>query len=183
MKTPLIYGLLLAVAGTLLNFGLFFAGFHDTPEKLHSVQWVQGTFGLVATLVALVLAMRARRAEYPADQAWTYGSAFGAGELTAMWGILFGAIFSLIYFLVVNPQFSEVVYQMQVQQMELKNVPASAISQAEPIMRRMTSPYLMTAMNSVVGLFICTLLALIVAIFFRSRSAIESADTAIPPVA
>jgi hypothetical protein len=40
MKTPLIYGFSMALATSLVTLLLYFAGFHDSAEKLGSAQWI-----------------------------------------------------------------------------------------------------------------------------------------------
>lgn len=84
MKIPLTYGSLLALIGALLTFGLFLAGLHDTPEKLHLAQPITIAVMVIASIALFALAMRARRAQYPSNREWTYGSAFGTGVLTAL---------------------------------------------------------------------------------------------------
>ena len=63
MKTPLLYGSVLALIGAIVLFGLFFAGLHDSPDKLATAQWIDGATGIVATVACLALAMRDRRAQ------------------------------------------------------------------------------------------------------------------------
>src|SRR5690606_32135642 len=103
MKTTFIYGLGMAIAGAVPNFALYFLGFHDSPEKLQSAQTVGMVGGLLITIVGLVMVIRARRAETPADEAFGYGRALGAGTLTSLWGSLFGNIFNVLYLTVINP--------------------------------------------------------------------------------
>ncbi len=166
-----------------MTFGLFAAGYHDTPEKLHVAQIIGIVVMFVATVVALALAMRARRAQYPADRDWTYGSALGTGVLVAVWGTLFGAIIGYIYMAFVNPQLSDVIYQMQVTKLEEKGLSADKIAQAEKIMRMFLSPIVLTIGNAIQSIVLAVIFSLIVAIFFRKPlpAAPLAAEPASPP--
>jgi hypothetical protein len=63
MKTPLLYGCLITLASALTTFGLFFAGYHETAQKLEATQWVGSVVPFVAGVVFTALAMRERPAE------------------------------------------------------------------------------------------------------------------------
>lgn len=181
MKTPLLYGTLIALVGALVTFGLFFAGYHDTPEKLQSVQWVPGVVALVATVLGFMLAMRERRAEYPAEKEWGYGAAFGTAFLTGLVSTVIGAVLSYVYFAIVNPNFTEVTYQAQVAAMEAKGIPAAQIEQAAPMMQRFMTPAFMIIAQLVMGTIYSLVIALIAAIFFRTREQPVASLEATPP--
>jgi hypothetical protein len=183
MKTPLLYGSLLALVGALLTYGMYFAGYHDTAEKMQSVQWIQICIGIIATVVLMALAIRERRTEYPTEQTWGYGSAFGTAVLTGLVSVVLGGILSYIYFAFVNPQFSEIVYQAQVLKMEQKGIPSSQIDAASGMMRKFTSPAVMIIFQVIIGCIFSALFALIIAIFFRNRDTPVPADLeSTPPV-
>jgi len=182
MKTPLIYGFAMALAGALLTFVMFFAGFHSSAEKMQSALGrTIGTVGsLVIAIVCLLLAMRAKRAGTPPDAPWGYGSALGAGVLTGLFAALIGIVFAYVYFVFINPQMSEVVYQVQVAKMEAKGMSSDQIDRAEPMMRKMMSPVAMTIFQTIFGFLASVVLSLILAIFVRNRSVdITSGET--PP--
>lgn len=188
MKIPLTYGSLLALIGALLTFGLFLAGLHDTPEKLHVVQPITIGVMVVASIVLFALAMRARRAQYPTNREWNYGPALGTGALTAMWSALFSAVVSYVYFALVNPQFSDVLYQMQVAKLEEKGMSSAQIEQAEKFMRMFMSPVVLTISSLIQSFIIGVIFSLIIAIFFRKPLApaipsVESSAATPPPVA
>lgn len=167
MKLPLTYGSLLALIGALLTFGLFLAGLHDSPDKLHVAQPVSIVVMLAASITIFALAMRSRRAQYPSDREWSYGAAFGTGALTAVCAAVLGAIVSYIYFALVNPQFSDVLYQMQVTKLEEKGLGAAQIEQAEKVMRMFMSPIVLTISSLIQAIIGGVILSLIIAIFFR----------------
>jgi hypothetical protein len=183
MKTPLVYGSLMALVGALLTYGLFFAGYHDAPEKLQVAQWIGSGGGILASIVFTALAMRERRAEYPANREWGYGSAFVTGLLAGLVGAVLGAILAYIYFAFVNPGFNEIVYQAQVAKMEAKGMSSAQIEQASGMMRKMMSPVVMVIFQVIAGAVWSTILSLIVAIFFRNRPAAAYAAEPNTPVA
>ncbi len=184
MKTPLIYGFAMALAGALLTFVMFFAGFHDSAEKMQSgfAQTVNVIVPLAIAITCLALAMREKRAAQPADKDWGYGAALGTGVLTALFGSLIGIVTAYAYFAFINPHMGDVIYQVQVAKMEAKGASADQIERAEPMMRKMMTPVIMTVFQCVIGFIWGVVLALIVAIFFKNRPA-AVLGTEPPPVA
>lgn len=174
----------MALVGALSMYGLYFAGFHDTPEKMATANWIGSCVGIVASVICLALAMRDRRNESVPDKDWGYGSALGTGVLTGLVAAILGAILAYIYFGIVNTQFSEVVYQAQVAKMEAKGLSSSQIDAASGMMHKMMSPVAMTIFNFIGGIVWATILSLIVAIFFRKRALpADAVEMAPPPMA
>jgi hypothetical protein len=183
MKIPLVYGLLMTVVGALLMFGLFFAGFHETPDKLAQVRWPSAGVSVLASVVLLGLAMRGQRAENPPAKEWGYGSAFGTGVLTAMWGCLFSAVVSYVYFAYVNPQFGDVVYQLQMQTMQASGAPAARIEAAEKMTRMFLSPIPLTIIQLLQSFIVLVIASLLVAIFVRKPTATAGLEAEPPSIA
>lgn len=186
MKTPLLYGSLIAIVGALLTFGLFFAGFHDTPEKLKSTQWIAPCVILIAHFVLVTFAIRDARSNYPAEEKWSYGNALGCGFLTGLVAAICGIVIGLIYYPLVNPQFGDVLFQTWYAQAEAKGYPADRLEAASGFMHKIYSPAGLSISNLITGLFVSLVLALIIAIFFRKRASdansIASAEPpAVPP--
>lgn len=77
-----------------------------------------------------------------------------------------------IYFAFINPAMCDVILQIQLDAMEAKGVPAAQVERAEPMMRKWMSPPMMTVMQAVTGFMMSTVLAAIVAIFFKRRDAV-----------
>jgi hypothetical protein len=181
MKIPLTYGAAMAFASALLTFTLFFTGYHDSVEKMQSgfAQTVAVVVPLLIAVACLALAMREKRSNTPADQTWGYGSAFGVGVLTALFGALFSAIFAYIYFKFLNPGMAEVMYDMQVAKMEQQGLSSQQLEGAEKVMRMMLSPAAMTLFQTFSGFLITVVIALIVAIFFKRRTTLAAEA---PPV-
>ncbi len=171
MKTPFIYGALMAIAGAALTFGLYLAGFHDTAEKFGTAQ-VLGTLGGVAiSVTGLALAMREKRATSPNASPWSYGSALGCGVLTGLVASLLGCITAYLYFAVINPGFGDFVLQVETAKLEARGLPSAAIAQAEGMIKFMTRPTMMVVMQAVGGFFWSFVLSLVIAVFFRQRAA------------
>jgi ABC-type Fe3+ transport system permease subunit len=180
MKTPLTYGFLAALGGAIVNLLLYFAGLHDSMEKLTMAQIIGGVLGLAIIITCLSLAMRDKRASAPADAEWGYGAAFGVGLSTAVFMILFGAVSTYVYMAIVNPGFSDIIYAAQVAKMEEKGMSSAQIASAEPMMRKVMSPIGSTIFQAVGGAIFCTVIAAIVAIFFRKPRAVVLGEE--PPV-
>ncbi len=176
MKTSLTYGAAMAAGGFALVLLLYVAGFHDSPEKMSVAQWVGSLGGLAIGIACLALAMREKRALSNPENDWGYGSALGAGLLTSVVSGALGLVSGWLYFSVINPGFSEVVLQAQLAAMEAKGMSAAQVAQAEPRVKKFTSPAVMTAFQGFFGTLWAVVLSLVVAIFFRRR------DTPAPDV-
>jgi hypothetical protein len=179
MKIALTYGFAMALGGALLALLLFFAGFHDAPEKLQAGQWIATVLGIGIGIGSLALAMREKRALFPADETWSYGHALGVGLLAGLFAGLFGGVFGGLYFHVINPGMSEVILQSQIAAMEAKGLSPAQIERAEPMLRKWMSPAMLTVMQVFFGCVWNVVLALVVAIFFRRRA--SDAPAATPP--
>lgn len=171
----------MAVAGGVLTLLLYLTGLHDSVEKLTIAQWTGTIGGIAIGVTCLALTMREKRAQHPADSDWGYGSALGGGVLTALWGSLLGMVTAYVYFGLINPGFSEIVYQAQAAGMQAKGVSAAQIERMEPMLRKWMSPVVMTLMQGVMGFIWSFLLALIVAIFFRRRPEASFLPPSDPP--
>ncbi len=171
MKIPLTYGAIMAIAGAVLTLGLYFAGFHDNVEKFGAGQTVGMLGGLAISVSCLALAMREKRASFPASSEWGYGSALGGGVLTGLVASLLGVVTAYLYFAVINPGFGDMVLQAEMAKLEAKGIPSSAIAQAEGMIKFMTRPGVMLTMQAIVGFISAVVLSLILAIFFRHRTA------------
>ncbi|MBL9200679.1 MAG: DUF4199 domain-containing protein [Opitutaceae bacterium] len=171
MKIPLTYGAIMAVAAAVLTLLLYFAGLHDNPEKFGTGQLLGVIGGLAVGITCLALAIREKRANHPVTSAWGYGSALGGGVLTGLVASVLGIATGYLYFAVIHPGFGDLVLQVELAKLEGKGVPASAIAQAEGMIKFMTRPGMMIAMQAIVGFFWTVVLSLIIAIFFRRRAA------------
>ena len=172
----------MAVAGVLVTFVFYFAGFHDTAEKMSSVQTLGSIAPLAIGITCLTLSMRAKRASAPVESEWGYGSALGAGVMTGLFASLFGMLTAYAYFAFVNPHMTDVIFQMQAAKMEAAGMSAARIESAEPMMRKMMSPLVLTLVQGFMGFCISVVLSLIIAIFFRERPVNSGPSTEPPPL-
>ena len=183
MKHYLTFGFAMAVAGALLTLGMYFAGFHSDVEKMQSgIARVIGFVGPTAiAIVVIVLGTRARRMEVPATEPFGYAQALGAGVMIALFAAVFNLVFSYVYFTVVNPDFSDIVYQGQVAAMQAKGMSAAQIEGAESMMRKMISPVMMTVFGTIFGFVWTVLVSLVTAAFLKRQPADQFVD-APPPL-
>lgn len=175
MKTSLTYGFIMALCASLLSLAFFFTGFHETPEKMQMSQNISLVVNSLVAIVCIVLAMREKRALTPATDNWGYGSAVGTALLVSIWGTLFATIYTYAYFAVINPEINEIIYQAQVAKMEEAGMSAADIANAEPVMRKMMSPVVVSLMSFFMILFFNAVVSFIAAIFVKNRPAAPAA--------
>lgn len=168
MKIPILYGFLLAVAGLLINVVLTLTGMYADPQKLGTAQLISGLIGLVVAIVGLWLGISASRAALPPAEGFSYGRAVGAGSLIVLWDAIFGAIFTALFFTVINPDVREVMIQANLDKIAAKG---GSPERAEGMIRTMMSVPILTISTIIfVGLF-GMILTLIVAAFLRREPA------------
>jgi hypothetical protein len=126
--------------------------------------------------------MRDKRAQFPAEEDWGYGSAVGIGVLTGLFGSLFGLVTTYLYFGIINPGFSDLIFQAQAAAMAEKGMSAAQIEKIEPMIRKWLSPVAMTLLQGFMGFIWSTLLSLLIAIFFRRRAPAPGGMAAPPPL-
>jgi hypothetical protein len=178
MKTPLVYGLFMALAGLLLTLVLYFTGFHSDVEKLKTAQTISTVGGLAIGITFITLGTKARRAEVPATEAFGYGRALGAGVLIGLFGSLFGIVTNFLYMHVINPGLTDLMVQAQIAKWEAAGMSSDRIEQAEKMMRTMMNPALQAVFGIIIGVLFCTIIALVVAAFLKREATAEQ-----PPVA
>jgi multisubunit Na+/H+ antiporter MnhB subunit len=177
MKTTFNYGAGIAVASFLFGLILFFAGYHNDPDKLSTGQLIGSVGSVVILIIGLVMAIKARRAEMPAEEDFGYGRALGAGALTALWAAVLGAVLTFVYASMINPGMQEVIVESEVAKLEEQGLSSEQIEQAEGFIELMTGPVAMSLTNLIFGFVMSFVIALIVAIFLR-RQAVE---VSVPP--
>ena len=163
MKTTFIYGLSMAIAGTIMNFMFYFFGLHDSPDKIGTAQMIGLTLGMVITIGGLVLAVKARRSETPEEEDFGYGRALGAGVLTSLWASIFGTISNVVYMAFINPGMQEMIIEGEITKLEAKGMSAEQIDQAEGMIRMMTSPAASGIMGFIGAFVISVVICLIIA--------------------
>jgi len=174
MKTPLTYGAVSAAITAATTLLLFFLGFHS-PEKFGTGQAIGTVVGIVASILCIVLGMRARRAELPPHEAFTYGRALGVGILVALFGGLFGTIFQALYTSVINTGFNDALIAHQTGKWEAAGMSGEQIEGAEKITRMMLNPLLQILVGLLFSAVWGTIVSLIAAAILKRPAA------AIPP--
>src|SRR3954469_9319857 len=124
MKTSLLYGAAMAIAGAMLIMLLYLTGLHSDPAKLTMAQIVGGCGGLVIGIICITLGTKARRAEIPPSEEFGYGRALQAGFMISLFAALFGMITVFVYAKFINPEFADIIVQAQTQKLEGKMNPA-----------------------------------------------------------
>jgi hypothetical protein len=143
MKTSITYGFIMTLCGAFVGLALYFTGFHADVDKLKTAQNISIVIGIIISVCCILLGMREKRANTPADKSWGYGSALGTGVMIGLFGAVFGAVYNYVYFAYIDPNFREVVLQAQIAALEAKNLSAAQIEQAEPYIRPWLSPVAM----------------------------------------
>ncbi len=167
MKTSLIYGLYMALAGLVLNMIMYFANYHTDPEKFTAGQWIGGILGLILAIVFVALGTKARRDEVPAAEDFGYGRALGTGVLIGAFSCLFGLVTNFLYTRVINPGFREVIIQAQSAKMEAKGLSQAQIDRMADFMRSPMGTVINTVSIIIFGMIIFTLISLITAAIFK----------------
>lgn len=166
MKLPLTYGLGITIAGAILLFAQYFLGLHNDPSKIQQGQIIGSVGGLIITIVGLVLGLRAIREARP-DRSLSYGSAVGNGALIGVFSGLFTAILYVVYGKVINPEFHQLIYEMQVDKMAEQGLTQEQIEGSASVMRFFTGPIWIAIASFFMGVIVTTILSLIVGIFVK----------------
>jgi drug/metabolite transporter (DMT)-like permease len=140
MKTSLTYGFIMTLCGAFISLALFFSDFHADPDKLKLAQNIGLVTGIIISVGCVLLGMREKRADTPADKPWGYGSALGTGVMIGLFGALFGAVYNYVYFAFIDPNFREVILQAQIAALEARNLSSAQIEKAEPMIRKILHP-------------------------------------------
>ena len=180
MKTPLIYGLYMALAGLLLNLVLYFSGFHSDVDKLGTAQTIATIGNLILGVTLLALGIKARRAEIPLTEDFGYGRALWAGVQISFFACIFGVITNFLYMGVINRGLKELMVQAQINKWEALGMSSDRIEQAEKMMRTMMNPAVQAIFGIIFGMIVCTIISLILAAFLKRPAQVDLSQ---PPVA
>jgi hypothetical protein len=163
MKTPALYGFFSALAGAFLNLILFFTGFHSDPAKLGTATLIGGIGGLAISVTCIVLGVKARRDEVPANEEFGYGRALGAGFQVGLVASFLSAIFTYCYYAFINPAFVDIVVQDKIAKLEAKGMPSDQLEKAQAGMRMFMGPVPQAVVVVIAGTILGLIIALIVA--------------------
>jgi Protein of unknown function (DUF4199) len=167
MKTCSLYGFIMAVASAILLLALYFLGFHTDPAKFGAAKWIGGLGGLAIAIVVMVLGVKARRAEVPANEPFGYGSAFGAAFLISFVSSIVYSIFYYTYIAFINTGFLDMMIQDTMDKMQAKGVSGAQLDSMEKGVRFMSTPGIQTVSALIGGVIFGAILALIIAAFLK----------------
>ena len=170
MKIPLIYGLYMTLTGLLLSLALYFLGYHSDAAKMQSVQLVSNIGMLVICVTFLVLGTKAQRAQIPTTDDFGYGRALWTGVKITFFAALFGIVTNYLYVRVINPGFTDILIQAQLDKMEAKGMSSAQMEQAEKGVRFFMGPIMMSCFVFIGSLFWGTILSLITAAFLKRKA-------------
>ncbi len=170
MKTSALYGFIWALAGAFLTLILYFTGFHSDVAKLATAGWIGGIAGLGIAVTCMVVGVKARRAELPAEADFGYGAALWTGVLISIVASLLSSLFSYIYWAFINPGFADIVVQNQVSKLEAGGMTGDKLDKAEAMTRVMASPVPQSIIALIMGVLVGTIIALIIAGFLKKPS-------------
>jgi hypothetical protein len=167
MKTCSLYGFILAISIAVLTLVLYFLGLHSDPARLTTAKWVGGLAGFAISVAVTVIGIKARRAEVPESEEFGYGRALGAGVLISVVASVLGAIFNFVYMAYINPGYSEVLLQDQMDKLQAKGLSAAQLDQAEKMTRMFMGPLPASLFGLLFGVIFGVVIALVLAAFLK----------------
>lgn len=182
MKTYLTYGFGAAFIGFLVSAGLYFAGFHSTPEKLVATNWILPVVGLLGTTWMMVLGIREVRETVPMHREFGYGAGFKVAFLIALFAAVGSVITNYLYSQVLNPEFGEILLRSQEAKMRADGASEEAVNGAMAFMRKLQSPIVSAIFTFFASLVFGTLLAALVPIFTRRKATLPP-EAGVAPLA
>lgn len=161
MKIAFTYGAVLAVVGIVIGMLSYLLGLHDDLSRMQTANTVTQIVTLIVSLAVMLLAMRAVRAA-SADGSLSYGRAVGTGTLVSLFSGLLTAPYILLYGLVINPDYHELIFQQTISEMTQEQADA-----AGGMMRFFTGPIWLAAMAIFMSPIMGALISLILGLFVR----------------
>ena len=165
MKNSLTFGALSAVAGAVITLVLYLLGLHSDPARIATASWIQLAIGLPASIIIMIMGIRAKRTETPSNQAFGYGRAFATGLGIGFVSLALGVVFQVLYETVINTSFVECTIQANLANMASSGVSQAAIDRSEAMMRKFSTPTVRALFSVVGGSLIVTLIAAVTAPF------------------
>ncbi|MBP7141725.1 MAG: DUF4199 domain-containing protein [Opitutaceae bacterium] len=161
MKTPLLYGSAMAVAGTLVTLVEYLLGFHNDMTRFATGQTIGTIAGIVISIVGLILVMRMVR-DTSSDGSLSYGKAVATGALTSLSQGVVGGILTYVYGALINPEFHELVFENA-----RRKLSADQAQAAEGMLRFFTGPLWFLIVMIFVTPILGTLFSLIIGAFMK----------------
>jgi len=175
MKTPLTYGLGIALTAFIWTLIEFFLGWHD--EKI-AIGLLAGKLVYVIIAIGLWLAIKAVR-EASTDKALSYGKGVATGCLTSLFAGLGSAVTCFIYTFWINPGFVDVVIEFRKSKMVEQGLSDERIARVESIIRFMMKP----GVQAVGSVFFCLIIGLIMSLIIAAMLKREPAREQPPTLA
>lgn len=172
MKTSLTYGIGLTIATGILMMILHVAGFMTDSSKFMTGVIIMIPSAIILTIIGLILGMRTRRNEVPKEEGFSYGQAFKTGMLIIAFSALFGTAFNILYFKVINPDYTNTAIGWTRAFMEGHGIDEDKIEQTEAKMRADNTVVKQATKGIINSLIFGTVFSLICAAFIK-RAPVE----------
>ncbi len=157
MSTTMTYGLILALVNIVHSLVGYFLGFQT--EKMADGQWFNALVYLSITIV-VCLGIRAVR-EDSDNKSLSYGRGVGSGVLISLYAGIIGAVYALIHFKFVNPNFTDYLIEYVRSVQSAKGASDTQLDQMEKGMRFMYGPVMLTIITPFFYTFIGLIVSLI----------------------
>jgi hypothetical protein len=179
MKTYLLYGCGISIASALVTLVLYSLGYHNDPEKFQTGQNVASTFGYLILIVGLFFGMRAVR-NASETRSMSYGRGVGTGTLIALFSGIVSAVFVYIYGSSINPDYHDLILEIQTQNLEEAGLPQAQHDQALRLLNFFTGPGAAALLVLFMAPLLGVIFSLIVAIFVKRAPPPTISPPAVP---
>ncbi len=156
MKPHLKYGLIVTSTGIILSLIAFIAGL----DKSDAGQYI-GWLNIPIMIVLMVMAIKEMRTKF-LDGFITFGQAFKTTSLMVLISSFLTAIYTYLYFTVINPSMVDYIREKQIMGMEERGMSSDQIDQAMAMSEKFMSPVMMTVFAFLGGILLGIIAAAIV---------------------
>jgi len=159
-KSNLTNGLLLGLAGIVYTLILYFFD-QSTNKSL-------GNAFMIIQLIVLFLLMKSYRDNFMHGMI-TYGQAVGAGVIICLYSTVIMAVFSYILYAFIDPGLIDKMIAMSEEAGLKKGYTQEQIDMGMKFTKKIMNPPVLAAMSVFIGMFMGTIMSLILAIFVRKE--------------
>lgn len=159
-KANLNTGLILGLLGIVWTLFLWFID--------QSLNQGLGYVFFIVLIAGLYLGIKSYRDKYK-NGFITYGHSLGAGVIIMLYYSIIAALFTFILYSYIDPGLTDKMLAMTESKMLDKGVPESMIEQSMKMSAKFMAPWVMAITGVVGGVFMGTILSLIVSIFTRKE--------------
>ncbi|MEZ5001383.1 MAG: DUF4199 domain-containing protein [Bacteroidales bacterium] len=157
-KANINNGVILGFAGIVFTLVLWFLD--------QSLNTSLGYIWMLVVLVVLFFMIKSYRDNYLKGFI-TYGQSLGAGVIIMLYNTIISAIFAYILYKFIDPGLIDKMIAMSEQKMVDRGIPEAALEQGMKFQKKIMVPGVLSAMSIVNGMFMGTIMALLVSIFTR----------------